>query len=280
MSDPGFDVEALGKRADAGDAQAAHRLAVMAGAGINRPFDPLEALRRLRQAADGGLDLARDSLAIIEAEGPLETWLSPPTPHLLAKEPHVFRAERIASPAVCDWLRARAADRLEPAKVFDPQTGEGREDHIRTNTSMAFALEDLDLVLILLREKLARLAGVPAHGLEAPQVLHYQPGQSFDWHVDYFDPANPGHREPLASGGQRVVTALVWLNDDYGGGETAFVHGDLKAKGRKGDALLWANVTPHGAPQPLSRHAGLPPTSGEKWVLSQWMRNRPQMQVV
>ena len=137
-----------------------------------------------------------------------------------------------------------------------------------------------DLVLVLLREKLARLAGVPAHGLEAPQVLHYQPGQSFDWHVDYFDPANPGHREPLASGGQRVVTALVWLNDDYNGGETAFVHGDLKAKGRKGDALLWANVTPLGAPQPLSRHAGLPPTSGEKWVLSQWMRNRPQMQVV
>ena len=253
MTDPGFHAGALSERAEAGDAEAAHRLAVMAGAGINRPFDPAEALRRLRQAADGGLDLARDSLAVIEAEGPLETWLRPPTPQLLAQEPHVFRAERVASPAACDWLRARAADRLQPAKVFDPQTGEGREDHIRTNTSMAFALEDMDLVLVLLREKLARfeerLTRIEIH-------------------------------EPLASGGQRVVTALVWLNDDYDGGQTAFVHGDLKVKGRKGDAVLWANVTPRGAPQPLSRHAGLPPTSGEKWVLSQWMRNRPQMQVV
>jgi len=30
-----------------------------------------------------------------------------------------------------------------------------------------------------------------------------------------------------------------------------------------------------GKPDPLSEHAGLPVTSGEKWLLSQWIRDRP-----
>ena len=41
-----------------------------------------------------------------------------------------------------------------------------------------------------------------------------------------------------------------------------------------GEALFWANVTPDGRPDSSTLHAGLPPTSGEKWTLSQWCRNR------
>ena len=64
------------------------------------------------------------------------------------------------------------------------------------------------------------------------------------------------------------------LNDDYEGGQTAFEAGDQKFKGTRGSVILWANVTPDGRPDPLTRHAGLAPTSGEKWILSQWMRPR------
>jgi hypothetical protein len=30
-----------------------------------------------------------------------------------------------------------------------------------------------------------------------------------------------------------------------------------------------------GSPDYNTRHAGLPPTSGRKWVLSQWIRTKP-----
>ena len=68
---------------------------------------------------------------------------------------------------------------------------------------------------------------------------------------------------------------LVYLNQGFEGGETDFPLLDLKFKGRKGDALMFSNVDASGAPDRRMFHAGLPPTAGEKWLLSQWVRDRP-----
>lgn len=271
--DPGWDPTALDRLAATGDAEAAHRAALLAGIGLGRPHDLHEAMRRLGQAAELGHAVARESLEVIEAQhGGLAAWLAPPAPRVVSERPHVLVCDGFVSPAVCDWLIERARPHLERARVYDLDTGEGRIEEIRSNTAHAFDLAGTDMVLVLLRERIARLAGLPVAGFEASQVLRYTPGQSFDWHVDFLDPATPGHREDLARRGQRIATCLVWLDDDHDGGETAFWAPDLKMKGRKGDAVLWANVTPDGRADPLSRHAGLPPTRGEKWVLSQWMR--------
>ena len=57
--------------------------------------------------------------------------------------------------------------------------------------------------------------------------------------------------------GQRIKTCLVYLNAEFEGGETEFPKLGLKYRGRAGDA-------------------GLPPTRGEKWLFSQWMRSKAQ----
>jgi prolyl 4-hydroxylase len=75
----------------------------------------------------------------------------------------------------------------------------------------------------------------------------------------------------------RIMTVLVWLNEGYGGGETEFVNAGLKAKGRKGDALLFRNGLPDGRVDPASEHAGLPVTSGTKLLASRWIRERRHM---
>ena len=75
--------------------------------------------------------------------------------------------------------------------------------------------------------------------------------------------------------GQRVATFLVYLSDDYDGGETEFTDAGFKFKARKGDALMFLNVDAGGAPDPMSMHAGLPTTRSEKWVLSIWLRGKP-----
>lgn len=273
-ADPGWDPARLA--ALAGDeAEAAHRLALLSAMGLGVAFDPAGGLKLLRRAAELGHELARDSLAVVEALGPLEAWLAPRPARLVSERPHVLIAEGFVAPAVCDWLRARAASRLEPAQVHDPRTGAGLLNPVRTNDAAVFDLPDADMVQVLLRERIGRLAGLPVAGMEPVQVLRYQVGQAFDWHVDYLDPASPGHRDNLARRGQRTATCLVWLNDDYEGGETAFETGGARHRGRTGDAILWANVAPDGRPDPATRHAGLPPTSGQKWILSQWIRTPP-----
>lgn len=37
----------------------------------------------------------------------------------------------------------------------------------------------------------------------------------------------------------------------------------------------FSNTDPAGAPDYATLHAGLPPTTGEKWLLSQWIRSKP-----
>ena len=275
MPDP-HDPDALAAAADAGDPESAHRLAVLAAMGLGLPQDWRVAMERLTQAARLGHSTAERQLALLSngAGIDLAAWLTPPPPRRLSQGPAIFAIDGFLPEAVCDWLKAQAGAVTEPALVYDPETGEGRRESVRTNDAALFDLPRMDVVLAVVRERIARAAGLPVPGLEWTQVLHYAVGQTFDWHVDWLDPATPGHAGDLVERGQRIATCLVFLNDDFEGGETAFEAGGLRHRGRKGDALLWANTLPDGSIDRHTRHAGLPPTSGEKWVLSQWLRGR------
>lgn len=255
--------------------------------GLGLPQDWRRAIERLAQAAKLGHATADSQLALLSgrpavqaaetfqsADIDLVGWLNAPTPRVLSQGPAILAIEGFLTGDVCDWIRSRAEALAEPALVYDPQTGEGRRERIRTNAAARFGLDRMDLVLAVVRERIARTAGLPVPGLEWTQVLHYAVGQTFDWHVDWLDPATPGYAADLVAKGQRIATCLVFLNDDFEGGETAFEAGDLRHRGRKGDALLWANTLPDGSVDRRTSHAGLPPTKGEKWVLSQWLRGR------
>jgi hypothetical protein len=45
-------------------------------------------------------------------------------------------------------------------------------------------------------------------------------------------------------------------------------------KGETGSGLMFTNLDSAGRPDRRMLHAGQPPTAGEKWVLSQWIRDR------
>jgi prolyl 4-hydroxylase len=111
--------------------------------------------------------------------------------------------------------------------------------------------------------------------MENPQIMRYQPGQRFLPHYDFLDPRHPRVAEAIAQGGQREATFLVYLNDDFDGAETSFLQLDWRFRGGKGDAILFWNTDQSGAPEKSSLHAGLEPTRGEMWLLSQWIRRAP-----
>lgn len=272
-----FDPAVLIPAAQAGDGDAAHRLAVLTAMGLGVPQDWARALDLLAEAGRNGFAPAREQFALL-ADGAdridLGPWLTPPAPHALLQGPAVLAIEGFLPAAVCDWMRGRADALMAPAAVYDPLTGEARQESARTNRAAQLDLSRMDVVTAVVRERIARAAGLPVSGLEWTQVLGYAVGQTFDWHYDWLDPVLPGFSRDLAQRGQRIATCLVYLNDDYEGGVTAFEAGGLRWRGRKGDALMWANTLPDGGIDRRTRHAGLPPTSGEKWVLSQWLRGR------
>jgi hypothetical protein len=180
---------------------------------------------------------------------------------------------RFLPPEVCAWLIERSRGRLAAAPSYGAEGPvQAREE--RDNSAFSFLAGDLDLATVLVRTKIASSLMVAMAQLEPSQVLHYAPGERFVPHFDFLDPEQPGHAETLERRGQRIMTFLVYLNEGYEGGETDFPRLGVRVKGKTGDALMFPNLDAEDRPDRSMLHAGLAPTSGEKWLLSQWVRDR------
>ena len=271
--------------AERGGGYACAMAASLLASGLKGKAEWPRALDLLQRGAEAGFPSAQDQLRLLAGRGgedwaalrravDLKAWRRPPARKVLRDDPRLWIFERFVSPQVCDWIIARARDRLAPAKVFDQVTGGPAINDDRINSAAEIGLTDVDLVLLAVRERIAAAAGQPMLHLEGPQVLHYHVGERFILHHDYLDPARPGYAIDIASRGQRLATCLVYLNDDLEGGETEFPELGIRHRGAPGDALMFFNVDASGLPDPRTMHAGLSPTSGEKWVLSQWIRDR------
>jgi hypothetical protein len=186
----------------------------------------------------------------------------------------VWAFENVASPAVCDWLIAQTKGRLKPATVYTVAGGLAVSAQ-RNNSFVQLSVADADVVMLAVRERLAACAGLEVMHMDGPQVLHYAVGEQFVPHVDFFDPTIASQAQEIATAGQRVATGLLYLNDEgLEGGETDFPRLGIRHRGRKGDVLVFFNVDAEGQSDRRTLHAGLAPTAGEKWVLSQWFRDR------
>jgi prolyl 4-hydroxylase len=120
--------------------------------------------------------------------------------------------------------------------------------------------------------KLSNIIDIDADHFEQLQVVRYEPGQQYKAH---WDACWEDHKcgEFMKMGGQRYATFLLYLNDDFEGGETEFPYRNIKVKPEKGKAALFFNLERNNKNKlEKSYHAGLPPTSGIKWMCNVWVR--------
>ena len=287
---PADGVSLLSDAAGRGDPRAAELLAVLAAGGFFMPQSWSRALDHLQRSAELGSSASREELRIL-AGAPaaggeqdwrqlrqgvdLQPWLARPECRVLRDSPRILAIDALASPLVCDWIVRRCEGRLAPAEVDDPRTGLPVMGRTRTNRLANFGLAETSVLNILLQTRIGAAIGSPLAVMEAFAVLNYRPGEEASDHFDYLDPGVPAYAEEISRVGQRIATALVYLNEDYEAGETDFPELGLSHRGAKGDALVFFSVDPRGSPDPRTRHAGRPTTKGEKWVLSQFVRDRP-----
>lgn len=165
----------------------------------------------------------------------------------------VWTIPNILSAAEC----AAMVDRIEalgptPAPV---STHRGFEmlPEIRNNTRVVF--DDVSLAAELFARVRAhvpaQLAGMRVIGAnERFRCYRYTPGQRFTPHYDGAFVRDDRERSQL--------TLIVYLNDDYEGGATAFHDFIVKVRPRRGTALLF---------QHLLLHEGCVVTSGTKYAM-------------
>lgn len=277
-------VDYISRAADQDFGEALAQAAVFAAAGIGRPASWDQAFDYLRRAADRGWEPARHELRFLSSGGEaraandtvdLRAWIEPRALEMAFESPRIRITRGLFSPAECRWLIERGRGKLQRARVYSPDASIVTTAMNRSNSEMAFDLGSADVVLILLHARMSATINLPPQLFGFPNLLHYTPGQEFTEHYDFFEfgaESAPGGPRRV----QRIATMLIYLNEDFEGGETDFPKIGFRYKGKTGDALMFANVDTAGKPDYQTLHAGLPPTRGEKWLLSQWIYAAPR----
>ncbi len=275
---PQDGVACLMQAASRGHAEATAQLALITAFGVMRPRNLADAITCLRRAAALGWAPARQELQLLArgaSDVSVAALTAPPPVRVVSESPRIRVFERFATAAECDWLIERGRDHLKRALVYRRDAEGHHETSARTNTEADFTFGNASVLLALLRDRIAAAAGLATDHFEVAKLLHYEPGEEFKPHGDFQETSTPALAREVERRGQRVATFLLYLNDDYEGGETDFPRAGLRHKGARGDALLFFNVDAAGRPDFNTIHAGQPTTRGEKWLFSQWIRGKP-----
>ncbi|KAG6430567.1 hypothetical protein SASPL_108637 [Salvia splendens] len=185
----------------------------------------------------------------------------------------------------CEYLISIAQPHMEKSTVVDTETGKSRDSRVRTSYG-TFLTRGRDKIVQRIEKRIADFTFLPVEHGEGLQVLHYEPGQKYEPHYDYFlDEYN------TQNGGQRIATVLMYLSDVEEGGETVFPaakgnfssvpywnelsecgKGGLSVRPKMGDALLFWSMKPDATLDSSSLHAGCPVIKGNKWSSTKWIR--------
>jgi prolyl 4-hydroxylase len=233
--------------------------------GIGGAREWQNALAMLRALAKVDRQSARE-LALIEQMALTDDGdpLSVPPAEAVCEEPFIVAFRGLFSAAECGYLIDAAKPMLTPALIVDVETGAEKADPVRISDGCSFGWALENPAVHALNRRLAAASGTAAEQGEPLQILRYGVGGEYKPHYD----SVPGFSN------QRALTVLVWLNEDYDGGETWFNTPQLALKGQAGDAVLFRNIGPDDRRDPRSAHAGLPVTAGEKLLASKWIRQR------
>ena len=162
----------------------------------------------------------------------------------------------------CELIRQRCALSLKPATIRSA-TGRVVDENQRRAEHCIPDAPELEPALIKVRQAAAKACGLPPENQEPIEYAQYATGGFFGWHID--DSNNKAAWDYMDStGGRRVWSFIVYLNDDYEGGETEFKNG-LRFKGQVGEMLGF-----QGGQDSLHRCREI--TRGEKAVLLLWVR--------
>jgi prolyl 4-hydroxylase len=255
----------FGRAGTAGHAQGAltHAVFVALGAGVKPDWQ--DAISLLDRAAESdGIALQQRTLIAKMALKASGAPVAVPPLDVISLSPKLGMVRGLLTHEECDHLINLSRSLLMPSVVVDPVTHRQSPHPIRTSDGTVLGPLQQDLVVEAINRRIAAVTGTNVEQGEPLAVLRYTLGQQYRLHHDCL----PGEAN------QRVITAIVYLNDGYQGGSTRFPEIGYDLRGEKGDAIFFSNTLADGAVDERCRHAGLPVMHGQKWICTRWIRAR------
>lgn len=164
---------------------------------------------------------------------------------------------------MCDSLIEKAREKLFTMETL------GGQNNGRIADGCWLSNEEPEVRFI--KEAIAQVSKYPIQNQEDLHIVRYGVGGRYDPHWDYFIEGESYYDEVMSRGGQRSESWLIYLNDNFEGGETEFPREGIKIEPQKGLLVAWRNLLEDGNVNPNSFHGGLPVLSGEKWIGVIWV---------
>jgi prolyl 4-hydroxylase len=180
----------------------------------------------------------------------------------------LFIVQGFLTPQECTDVMAMVDANSRPSTLYKGTEIEGYR------TSDSGDLDPFHPLVQTIEGRICNLMGVDKRFGETLQGQRYAVGQQFKPHHDYFFESQSYWEMERNRGGQRSWTAMIYLNEPGGGGETNFPKAGMCVTPRSAMLVLWNNMDEIGAPNELTLHEGVPVTAGTKYIVTKWFRER------
>ena len=107
---------------------------------------------------------------------------------------------------------------------------------------------------------------------ERLQGQKYDKNQYFIKHTDYFEPNSETYTKHCSKSGNRTFTFMIYLNDNFKGGNTYFNKLDFSIIPKKGRAVFWNSLNIDNSVNPNTEHEGSKIIYGQKYIITKWFR--------
>lgn len=158
------------------------------------------------------------------------------------------------SPTACNSIiKAAEAKGFEKSQVIKDGKNT-HDDYSRSSSTMWF--EDTWHISDMLKNIIPEVANLRVEGW---QLVKYDIGEEFKAHFDCLNIEK-----------DRLFTAIIYLNDNFTGGETHFPNKQETIYPEQGKLIMWKNLSA-GKCDDKSLHSGNKIISGTKYVLVTWL---------
>ncbi len=194
--------------------------------------------------------------------------------NVLNNEPYIFTIDNYITNEECEYIINKFKNVLQSATVIEDSTVI-LKNSARNNKNTWFNFTK-DPSLNKICSAIADLVKCKTENSESLQIIHYNPGEYYHHHYDGWVKNKDEDANFNLKNGQRLVTAIMYLNDVEEGGETDFHKLKLKIYPKKGRLLVFHNTYNNSEELHLDTlHAGCEVKKGEKWACNLWFRSKP-----
>jgi prolyl 4-hydroxylase len=179
----------------------------------------------------------------------------------------------ILTPEECKKLQEIAIKKgMTPSEIISYGSSTDREtDNTMRKSVQAWLPDETDPLIMKLANYTESITQLPRKNQEMIQIVKYDPGGQFISHYDTCDHEDQDYCARVNHfAGHRRATLLIYLNEDFDGGETEFPNLGLTIKPQTGKGILFWTTKDDDKIIKESLHRGHKVEKGNKWIATKW----------